>query len=443
VNISQNVAIGMAGLLTHKTRSILTALGIIFGVAAVIAMLSIGEGARQEAMEQIQLMGVNNIIIRAKEPTQQSFGKAKANFSPGLEMRDGMALREICPFVEAIVPQWEKTTPVLYRSARKDAKIVGTTPEFLQAFNYRMQTGSFILQHHVDTQENVCVIGGDVKDALFQFRNPIDKRIKIDNLWFTVIGVMDRRAAPGKKSDAIALRNLNMDVYIPLTTAQLKLAHVKPQANRTTTMMNGNEQPTDMTPPEPAINQLAVKIASGSDLGEATGIVRRIMERRHYGVDDYEIIVPEALVEQSQQTQRIFNIVMGAIASISLLVGGIGIMNIMLASVMERTKEIGIRRAIGATRADVLGQFLFEAIFLSVVGGIIGIVLGYLLTMGITLYAEWKTVVSVPAVLISFTVSALVGVAFGYYPARKAAYQNPIESLRYEYLATHSLTRHA
>jgi len=157
-----------------------------------------------------------------------------------------------------------------------------------------------------------------------------------------------------------------------------------------------------------------------------------MLKRRHAGNEDFEIKVPEALLKQEQRTKDIFNIVLGAIASISLIVGGIGIMNIMLASVMERTKEIGIRRAIGATRADVLGQFLFEAIFLSIVGGIIGIVLGYLLTVGITLYAEWKTVVSVPAVLISFTVSALVGIAFGYYPARKAAYQNPIESLRYE-----------
>jgi putative ABC transport system permease protein len=432
VNISQNIAIGMAGLLTHKMRSVLTALGIIFGVAAVIAMLSIGEGARQEALEQIQLMGVNNIIIRVKAPTQQSFGKAKANFSPGLEMRDGDALREICPFVRSIVPQWEKTTPVQYRSERKDAKIIGTTPDFLETFNYRIQTGVFLGQHHLAAEENVCVIGGDVKDALFQFENPIEKRIKIDNIWFTVIGVMDRRADPGKKMEDFALRNLNMDIYIPLTTAQLKLPHPSAAGTGGTTFINGVEQNNDQRPPTPSIDQLTVNIEPGADLGEASSIIRRILQRRHYGVDDYELIVPEALVEQSQQTQRIFNIVMGAIAGISLLVGGIGIMNIMLASVMERTKEIGIRRAIGATRADVLGQFLFEAVFLSVVGGFIGVILGYLLTVGITLYAEWKTVVSIPAVLISFTVSAIVGIAFGYYPARKAAYQNPIESLRYE-----------
>lgn len=422
----------MAGLLTHKMRSVLTALGIIFGVAAVIAMLSIGEGARQEALEQIQLMGVNNIIIRMKEPTPQSFGKAKANFSPGLELRDGDALLEICPFVEAIVPQWEKTTPVLYRSMRQDARVIGTTPQFPEAFNYTIQAGTFLQDHHSAAKENVCVIGGDVKDALFQFEQPINKKIKIENLWFTVIGVMGRRASSGKQMEAIKVHNVNMDIYVPLTTAQLKLTRPKKSGTGDINFINGIEQITDQQPPAPAIDQLAVKIRAGSDLNEASGIVRRILERRHYGVDDYEIIVPEALVEQSQQTQRIFNIVMGAIASISLLVGGIGIMNIMLASVMERTKEIGIRRAIGATRADVLGQFLFEAVFLSVVGGVIGIVLGYLLTVGITFYAEWKTVVSAPAVLISFTVSALVGIAFGYYPARKAAYQNPIESLRYE-----------
>ena len=437
MRLDENVFIGLSGLLAHKLRSVLTALGIIFGVAAVIAMLSIGEGARQEALEQISLMGVHNVIIRAKEPTQQSFGKAKANFSPGLELRDGAAIREVCSFVQSVIPQWEKSTAAQYRSERKDVKLIGTTPDFVDVFNYQLSAGRFIQQAHIERQDNVCVLGSDAKDQLFQFENPVGKQIKLDNQWFTVIGVMGERLDPKKKIENLKIRNLNMDVYIPITTAQYKMERFKGGGTGGGAIFfgagirvfsSGNQTPV----PKNLLDQMTVKLNPDIEIDEATAVIRKILARRHFGIDDYEVIVPEALVQQSQQTQKIFNIVMGAIAGISLLVGGIGIMNIMLASVMERTKEIGVRRAVGASRADVLGQFLFEAVFLSVVGGLVGIALGYSLTKIITLYAEWRTVVSVPTIALAFGVSAAVGIAFGYYPARKAAYQNPIESLRYE-----------
>ena len=424
----------MDGILLHRIRSVLTALGIIFGVAAVIAMLSIGEGARLEALEQIRLMGINNIIIRAKAQTTQSFDKAKANFSPSLNGLDGDAILAVCPGVEAVIPHWEKTTPAQHNESHEDVHVIGTTPAFLSCYGYTLTAGRFFDQGQLAEQANVCVLGSDVKAKLFHFDDAVGQSIKIDDQWFSVIGVAAPRLAPGKKVENFEVRNLNLDVYIPLTTAQFKLLRYKSSAGANVEFSGGRVRVSDTRNPRPKmeLDQLTVKLASENSIGEVTQIIRRILERRHFGVNDYEIVVPEELVRQSQKTQQIFNVVMGAIASISLLVGGIGIMNIMLASVLERTREIGIRRAVGATQSDVMSQFLFEALFISVVGGIVGIILGWLLTSGITLYAGWRTVVSFPAILLAFTVSAGVGVAFGYYPAKKAAAQNPIESLRYE-----------
>ncbi|HEY4613080.1 MAG TPA: ABC transporter permease, partial [Bacteroidota bacterium] len=368
MNLGENVVVGLNGLLSHKLRSVLTALGIIFGVAAVIAMLSIGEGARQEALEQISLMGVNNIIIRAKDPTAQSFSKAKANFSPGLELQDSKAIRDVCSFVETVVPQWEKNVAAQYLSERKDVKIIGTTPHFIDAFNYTLADGRFLQQSHLEGQENVCVLGSDAKEQIFRFENPIGKKIKLDNQWFTVVGVMQKQLDPKKKLENLRVRNLNMDVYIPITTAQFKMLRYRGGSSGGVqffgggvVVSSGNQTPV----PKGLVDQMTVKVNDAFPIEEATQVIQSILQRRHYGIDDYEVIVPEALVQQSQQTQQIFNIVMGAIAGISLLVGGIGIMNIMLASVLERTREIGVRRAVGATQKDILFQFLSEAVLIS------------------------------------------------------------------------------
>ncbi len=435
MTLAERSRLGIQGLLTHRIRSVLTALGIIFGVAAVVAMLSIGEGAKLEALEQIRLMGMNNIIIRSKEAPKTGSDKSKANFSPGLVALDAEAVVEIVPGVDQTVSQWEKTTQAQYQSERKDVKVIGTTPEFLPVFGFQLSAGRFLQNEYLAKQENVCILGSDAKDALFRYENPIGKSIKLDDQWFSVIGVMAPQVAPGKKLENLDVRNLNMDVYIPLTTAQYKMQRYKGQGNANVRFFGGGVSVSsdDRSPvPRFLLDQITVKIAGQEVINQVTNVINRLLARRHFGVEDYEVIVPEALVRQSQKTQQIFNVVMGAIAGISLLVGGIGIMNIMLASVLERTKEIGVRRAVGATRGDVLGQFLFEATFLSVVGGVIGIILGFILTKAITFYAEWRTVVSPEAIILAFTVSAAVGISFGYYPARKAAYQNPIDALRYE-----------
>jgi putative ABC transport system permease protein len=435
VNIRENARIGIEGLKTHRIRSILTALGIIFGVAAVVAMLSIGEGAKLEALEQIRLMGINNILIRHHPQPAAGREKARANFSPGLNAQDASSLVEICPGIEYAIPQWENNTTAQYGSETQDVQVLGTTPGFIGAFGYALSGGRFFDTTDMHNQANVCVIGSDVKARLFRFENPIGKSVKLDRQWFSVIGVMAHRLAPSRKVENLDIRNLNMDVYIPLTTAQYKMERFGVQTGGSVSFMGSGISVSSGgrgVVPRFLLDQVTVKVVEGTDMEETAAVIRRILERRHFGVQDYEIIVPEALVRQSQKTQQIFNIVMGAIAGISLLVGGIGIMNIMLASVLERTKEIGVRRAVGATRADVLGQFLFEATFLSIVGGVIGIGVGFALTQAITMYAQWRTVVSLEAVVLAFTVSAGVGIGFGYYPARKAATQNPIESLRYE-----------
>ncbi len=437
MTVGESVRIGVQGLIEHRIRSILTALGIIFGVAAVIAMLSIGEGARQEALEQIRLMGMNNVIIKTREVKQPTMQRqAKASFSPGLTTLDGDAILAICPGVRNAIPQWQKSVVAQVAGDQEEVRVIGTTPEYLGVFGYSLESGRFFTPTHVREQANVCVLGSDARASLFRFADPIGKSVKIDNQWFEVIGVMGRRTPPGKKMENLEVRNLNLDVYVPITTAQYKMERYTSGGSGGVTFIGGGiifGSSSDRRPVNRNIlDEMTVKLVDGTNLEEASRVISRILERRHFGIRDYDIVVPETLVAQSQKTQQIFNVVMGAIAGISLLVGGIGIMNIMLASVLERTREIGVRRAVGATFTDILGQFLFEAAFLSVAGGLIGICVGFGMTALITLYAGWRTVVSPVSILLAFSVSGAVGVAFGYYPARKAALQHPIEALRYE-----------
>jgi putative ABC transport system permease protein len=289
---------------------------------------------------------------------------------------------------------------------------VGTVPEYLEVLNARMGSGVYLNAEDMREARRVCVLGSDAKRALFYVGDPIGAQVKIRNQWFTVVGVLeDKGAAGGKIGGVLEVRNTDEDIYVPLTTLRERF---------------------QWESGEPELTQITVKVGDPGDLQDAAGIIRTIVKRRHRGVDDFKIAIPEELLRQSQRTQQIFNLVMGCIAGISLVVGGIGIMNIMLASVLERTREIGIRRALGARRRDVLAQFLVEAVLVSLLGGVLGIFLGYSMTKVITLYANWKTIVQLWTVLLAFGVSAAVGIGFGYYPARKAALLNPIDALRYE-----------
>ncbi len=407
MNYEESFRVGVEGLRTHKLRSLLTMLGIIFGVAAVISMLSIGEGAKEEALQQIAQMGINNIIIQNLETEDAAEGSDRDNRSQGLRLADAHALRATNPLLNGIVPQQLYNLTAQYGSERVNTTVMGTLPDFETVMNYHPAQGSFF--NFVDEMEarRACVLGAEIKRELFYFRDPLGEQVKLGEDWFTVVGVMERKLF--NASDGT--EDMNRQIYVPLTTAMQRLMR---------------------QPFESEIDRIVARVQEPERVREAANIINATLQRRHKEAEDYQISIPEELLRQRQKTQRIFNIVMGCIAGISLLVGGIGIMNIMLASVMERTREIGIRRAIGATRKDVMGQFLIEATLLSFCGGMAGIILGWSMTGVITFYAGWKTIVSLASVVLAFGVSASVGILFGFYPAKQAAMMDPIESLRYE-----------
>jgi putative ABC transport system permease protein len=257
----------------------------------------------------------------------------------------------------------------------------------------------------------VCVIGADVEHDLFGQGNAINRRIRIEDSWFTVVGVMQQKKVRKTGQNVIAVRDINKDIYIPIGTALKRF--------------------TDADRPD-MVDEIAVRVDDEDQVMPIADVLKRLLARTHHAAKDYEIVIPAELLAQSQRTQRLFNVIMGSIAAISLLVGGIGIMNIMLASVTERTREIGIRRAVGASRSDVLSQFLNETVLVSVAGGLVGIVLGVIMAKVINLFAGWETVISLAGVVVAFGISAGVGIVFGLYPARKAAELDPIDALRYE-----------
>ncbi|MFC1650145.1 ABC transporter permease [Candidatus Latescibacterota bacterium] len=425
MNYRENAILGLEGLRSHMLRSLLSMLGIIFGVGAVIAMLSIGEGAKQEALDQIQLMGMNNIIVEDVPIDEDSADDKNKAFSEGLKWIDARAVQELNPLVESTVPIRNMPLDIRYKKERVKANIVGTTPEYADVMNFNARNGCFFNYEDVEDVRRVCALGGGIKRDLFLFRDPLGERVKIGSQWFTVIGVMEDKSITSSRERGLPVSDMNQDVYIPITAALKRFTEVGSEMSY---VPGTGWKKTSRS----EINKFIANVPNTGRIQEAANILKATMERRHNNVEDFTITVPEALLRQSRQTQRIFNIVMGAIAGISLVVGGIGIMNIMLASILERTREIGIRRATGATRADILSQFLIEAVMLSFGGGMFGIVLGFILTKVIAVYADWSTIVSLNAIVLAFCVSVSVGIIFGVFPARRAARMNPIEALRYE-----------
>ena len=414
MDLRETVSLSLIGLLSHKLRTMLTMLGIIFGVGAVIAMLSIGEGAKQESLEQIRQMGISNIIVQHwdKEDEDEDSSDADHNRSQGLTWDDARSISRICLLAEYVTPQRELKIKAQAQGNTFRTMAVGTTAEYLTVLDAQMGSGVYFSEQDLRESKRVCVLGADAKRALFFFDDPLGSRVKIRNQWFTVIGVLaDKGAAGGKIGGVLEVRNTDEDIYVPLTTMLTRFHWDAGEAELT---------------------QITIKVADSGQLQEAAAIVRTILNRRHRNVEDFKIAIPEELLRQSQKTQQIFNVVMGCIAGISLLVGGIGIMNIMLASVLERTREIGIRRALGARRHDILSQFLVESLLVSLIGGVIGVIVGYAIPEIITLYAGWRTIVQPWTIALAFGVSATVGIGFGIYPARQAAQLNPIDALRYE-----------
>ncbi len=408
---SESIGIGVKGLLLRKFRSLLSALGVVFGVAAVVSMVSVGEGARLEAVEQIKLLGTNNIRIKKLVLTGERREEADRQFSKGLTYDDARLLRENVPTLHAVAPLKFIDADIRFEGRQAVAQVVGTVPEYEAVTNFRVGTGRFVMQFDLTDTKNICILGSDVKQELFRHRDPLGAVIRIGGARFTVVGVMEAKVVRKGRTAVIKVRNINRDLYIPITTALRRFPRRENALG---------------------IEEIAVRAARAEDLPRAAGLIREVLDRRHRGVEDYEVMVPEELLAQAQRTQRLFNVIIGSIAGISLVVGGIGIMNIMLANVSERTREIGIRRAIGATKRDILFQFLVETVLICMVGGAIGIVLGFGLAQVISLYASWTTAFSYLSVLVAFGTSALVGLLFGLFPARRAAQLNPVQALRLE-----------
>jgi putative ABC transport system permease protein len=424
---------GLSELLSHKMRSMLTMLGVIFGVAAVIAMVSIGEGAKQEALDQIRQMGIDVLHVRRAVIAGELMEKAQERSPFGLKYADVDSIRGVCGFAKQIVPLREVFADVRIGEKPITAKVVGTVPGYEIVSHSDLQAGRFLNDMDIKLNRPVCVLGAAAKRELFGFDNPLGKTLKIGPRIFRVVGLMEPKEVGSAKALS-ALRDLNSDIYVPITISITDFQMYTQQAvpvNRQTLIQMFQRLRSRQSRDKAQVTEIIIRVESDIATVPTASVVRSILNRQHRGIRDYEIIIPAELLRQSQQTQRIFNIVMAAIASISLLVGGIGIMNIMLATVTQRTREIGIRRCIGATRWDIVRQFMLEAMVITCVGGLIGIAMGVGGAKAISTYADWRTVVSMQAIIMSFSVSAFVGIVFGLYPAVRAAMVDPIEALRY------------
>ena len=446
-----DIVIALESILSNKLKSVLTALGIIFGVAAVISMLAIGNGAQQEILEQIKMVGVNNIVIN---PIVQDEGSNEENganeeqqskFSRGLTLLDAESINKIVPSVKMISPEIVLNSHVMQKVKRSPAKLMGVSNDYFELYNLELASGTFFNDYQEEHGIQVCVIGANIKSKFFSDENPVNKYIKFGHLWLKVIGVLERGNFSLTAYENTGVNVYNDNLYIPVKTMLLRyqnraLVNSKMLSGSGTSIMAGFGFMSirSSTPEENTysnynqLDKIIVQVEETEQLQSTTEVLSRMILRRHSEVKDFEIIVPELLLKQQQRTKDVFNIVLGAIASISLVVGGIGIMNIMFASVMERIKEIGTRMAIGAKKTDIVVQFLSEAIMISVSGGFIGVLFGVIIAKLINQFADILTIVSPFSVVIAFSVSAAVGVIFGYSPAKRASEKDPIESLRYE-----------
>jgi putative ABC transport system permease protein len=406
----ETFTIALQNLATHKLRTALTMLGMIFGVGAVIAMLSIGAGGEKRALEAIGKLGLRNVIVRAKTVKPEERAELRKK-SLGVSLRDGEAINEAVPRVEMVLPRVEvKPYKIIAPGAKTKAKVLGVSWRYPRVATVSLADGRMFDMRDEQEYAQVAVIGQEVRRSLFGYGPAIGKHLKVNDVWLEVIGIFAGEE-PGSASKDVPVASNAQDIWIPVSTAMRKF---------------------DRDPLDAPVDELLVELKEGVSTRDSATVIRPLLDRLHGGADDYEIVVPEALLEQSRQTQRIFSIVMGSIAGISLLVGGIGIMNIMLASVLERTREIGIRRAIGARKQDIKAQFVIESFTISLIGGMSGIIIGVILAKLVAAYAGWPTVITISSLLLSCGVSITVGLVSGIYPAARASELDPIQALRYE-----------
>ncbi len=406
--------VGLQNLMLHKLRSLLTMLGMIFGVAAVVSMMSIGAGARQQVMAFIEQLGVRNLIVEAREAVAWDELQKVRKLSPGLTFQDYRVIRaNVNGIVEAtprkrfvpskILPKAQRDTPVVY----------GVSPAYQRIGGLQLVSGRFFDADENERAAPVAVLGQAARQNLFGYEDPVGQYVKVNEQWFRIVGVSGPMLTAQTPIEGVPTQDLNNLIYIPLYAAIYRLEDLR----------SGMKD---------EIDGIYLQLQSSSETASTAEVVRSILNASHREAGDFSIIVPAELLAEQRRTQRIFDIVMVAIASISLLVGGIGIMNIMLASILERTREIGVRRAMGARQKDIIRQFLVEAVLISFSGGVIGIVFGFVLSRLIAWLAGWSTITTFSSIALAFLFSVSVGLVFGIYPARKAARLDPVEAIRYE-----------
>ena len=422
----------MEGVFSNQLRAFLTALGIIFGVAAVITMLAIGTGAKQSILEQMKLIGTNNIIVTSIIPSPEENTQAgkeeKVAWSPGLTMEDLKAMLKILPTVDKVSPEMEIKTTIIQSAKLEKAKAIGVTNAFFELNNLSLADGLFFHEQHIEQGKPVCIIGKSIQKKFFSDEDPIGQKIKCGNTWLKIIGVLERRNASKENLESLGIRDYNSDVYIPISTALLRFKN-RALVTRSDIKRGDWDDGDNKDENYHQLDKMTLRVTDAGKILATRDLIGKILKRRHKIVD-YEIRVPEKELEAQQDSQDTWNNVLAFIAGISLLVGGIGIMNIMLATVMERIKEIGVRRSLGAKQNDIVYQFLFEAIFISLIGGIIGVILGVSAAWFIDANYGIPTIIPLWAVLLSFVVAVSVGIIFGIFPAQKAARQDPIKALR-------------
>ncbi|HEY9139631.1 MAG TPA: ABC transporter permease [Bryobacteraceae bacterium] len=403
-----------SNLRAQKTRTLLTALGIVFGVGSVIGMLAIGSGAREESLRFIEQLGVRNVLIESRPATSQEEFQQRRRSSPGLSDRDVRILQANVDALETLSPRRTlHPARVLPKPSQDLPELYGVRPSYSVIHSLPVTEGRFFDASDDAASAPVCVLGESVKVSLLGYGPAIGRFIKVNDSWLQVIGVLSEQLMAGAQNTGGAMQDLNNIVYIPLNTFQYRFW----------------DQSSDM---KDDLDGIDLRLKPAADSVEVAKVVTAVLNSTHHNVQDFTVTIPAALLAQQQRTQTIFTYVMVAIAAISLLVGGIGIMNIVLATVLERTREIGVRRSIGARRFDIVRQFLIESVLISVAGGLLGIAFGFFLAWLIARTAEWKTIVTSASVIIAFGVSVAVGVVFGIYPAMKASRINPIDALRYE-----------
>ncbi len=438
-----DVIIALEAILANKMKSMLTALGIMFGVAAVISMLAIGKGAQQEVLEQIKLVGVNNIIV---SPTELSLGSPESGssgsggnirrYSPGLTLQDAEAIERAIPTVGKVSPVISLNYHAVLEGRSYPVALEGVSANYFELLNVNLTEGTIFNAGQSEGGLPVCVIGDNIKNRFFSTEDPIGKYIKCGDTWLKVVGLIERRDFTASASDEMGISSTDNKIFVPVKTMLLRFkdrARINPEVLESVARGGdgGASSESTVVTATHQLDKIIIQVEETEHLSVTADIIKRMLLRRHSDIFDFEVTVPELLLKQQQKTNDIFNIVLGAIASISLVVGGIGIMNIMLASVWERIREIGTRQAIGASRKDIIVQFLAESTLISVSGGMIGIVLGVIMARLINVMADIQTVVSLFSVIVAFGVSATVGIVFGYIPAKRAANQDPVESLRH------------